>query len=265
MKRNTWGIVVLTLVVAVGVAVAADWTDSFESYPAGQWPTSNWSPDGNSDGVIVTDIKHGGDKSFRLYGVVGSYWATLAHRFMGTGATNVMEFDIRNGAENIPSSGHQWRGCIDIHTGPSWTYPGAQLIYWHKNGEVRGRGGLLLGTYFTLNWYRVKVLYQRDPNSVHLEYWIDGEFKGKEDLAATADEMQYQYVALIAQAGTVWYDDVGLSSRTEPVTFGDGIWIGREFADYNKTKGEVFDEYLGRMLSELESHSITESTLTLLI
>jgi hypothetical protein len=260
VKRYTGGVAVLLLVAAVGVAVAS-WTDDFESYPAGQWPTSNWSPSGNGDGSIVTDVKHMGQKSFRLYGRLGQYWGTLAHRSIGTDAEYTIDFWIRNGAEGIPPYGHQTRGSIDLHTQPDWVPPAARIMDWNSDGHVHGRGGLLLGTYSTLTWYHVRVLYERNASTVHLEYWIDGDKKGEENLPASSSEMDFDYIALTAGAGTVWYDDVSVTAGTgpePPLTLGDGVWISRAFADYNQFEGEVFDEYLRRMLSELESHSIRE-------
>jgi hypothetical protein len=196
----------------------AGWTDGFENYAVGQWPAPNWQPDGSRDGAIVSEVHRGGSRSLRLRGVVGAYAGTLAHRYTGTSSACVLEFSICNGAEDLPQSGHQWRGCIDVHPEPSYTSRGAQLIYWHKNGEIRSRGGQLLGNYSPLRWYRVKVLYEREQGSMHLKYWIDGDLGGEENLAANENEMQYQYVSLIAQAGTVWYDDVSVSTRTAPST-----------------------------------------------
>lgn len=210
MKRYRGGVAVLILATAVSMAVAS-WTDNFESYAAGQWPSPNWIPSGNGNGSIVTDVKHGGEKSFRMYGVIGSYWATLAHRYIGNDAAYAIDFWIRNGNEPIPGYGHQYRGSIDLHTQANWVPPAARIMDWDRYGQVHGRGGLLLGTYSTLTWYHVKVLYERAATAVHMEYWIDGVYKGEENLPASPSEMDFDYFALTAQAGTVWFDDVSVT------------------------------------------------------
>ncbi|MBN2464939.1 hypothetical protein JXD38_04875 [candidate division WOR-3 bacterium] len=217
MKRYKYGVVVLVLVAAVGTTVA-NWTDDFESYPAGQWPSPDWISSGNSDGYIVTDVKHGGEKSFRMYGVLGAYWGALAHRYIGTDAAYTIDFWIRNGDEPIPPSGHQYRGSIDLHTQANWVPPAARIMDWDKYGQVHGRGGTLLGSYNTLTWYHVEVLYERNATAVHMEYWIDGVYKGEENLAASSSELDFDYIALTAQAGTVWYDDVSVTTPAVDAT-----------------------------------------------
>jgi hypothetical protein len=194
----------------------AYWLDNFESCQEGQWPTPNWTASGNSDGSIVTEVSHGGEKSFRLYGVPGAYWATLAHRYIGTDGVYTIEFYIRTGTEVIPPYGGEWRGSVDLHTAPSWVPPAANIMHWDKYGQVYGRGGLLLGTYSTLTWYHVKVLYERTATTVHMEYWIDGVLTGEENLPASSSEMQFDYFALTAGVGTSWFDDVSVKYVDPP-------------------------------------------------
>jgi hypothetical protein len=261
VKRNTWRMVVLAVVAAVGMAMAVDWTDNFESYPTGQWPSPDWIPSGNSDGSIVTDVKYAGAKSFRMYGDLGAYWGTCAHRYIGTDAAYTIDFWIRNGDEPIPPTGHQYRGSIDLHTQAHWVPPAARIMDWDANGQVHGRGGTRLGSYEPLTWYHVQVHYERSASTVHMEYWIGGVKKGEEDLDAHESEMDFDYIALTAQAGTVWYDDVSLTGGTDPgpdpdpdpITFGDGMYVASGYA-YWDGKGRtdiMLDEFKARGIKEL--------------
>ncbi|MFO7652082.1 MAG: hypothetical protein R6X13_12180 [bacterium] len=188
------------------------WSDGFEGYLAGEWPTTNWTNSGNSEGYIDNAIARSGTQSLRLYGVVGSYWGALAHRALGATSSWTVECYLRTGAEPIPSGGHQNRASLDLHVEPHWSSGARSLISFHKDGHVYGPGGQDLGTYQTLTWYKVTVKYEYPvADQVRLTYWINDVQAGQEDFAPASYEGDLAYIALTAQAGSVWYDDVSTS------------------------------------------------------
>jgi hypothetical protein len=189
----------------------AVWSDGFETYSVGEWPATNWTNSGNSDGYIDGAIARSGTQSFRLYGVVGGYWGALAHRALGATSPWTVECYLRTGAEPIPSGGHQSRATLDLHVQPYWSSGARSLIAFHKDGHVYGPGGQDLGIYQTLTWYKVKVKYEYPvAGQVLLTYWINDVQAGQESFAPASYESGLAYIALVAQAGSVWFDDVSI-------------------------------------------------------
>jgi hypothetical protein len=116
---------------------------------------------------------------------------------------------IRNGNESL-SGCHPDRAGIGLRQGTSWSNPGRTLVQFKGDGTIRSSGGTVsLGTYSTLSWYIVKVRYERtSPTTVKISYWINGTYKGDENLSAINEEDQLTNLQLDAQEGTVWFDNI---------------------------------------------------------
>lgn len=77
--------------------------------------------------------------------------------------------------------------------------------------------GLLLGTYLPGVWYKVRIRYEMaDPRMVQLSYWINDQFRGRQALPAQSFESSLAYVALVADEGTAWFDDVKVTQLQSP-------------------------------------------------
>jgi len=189
------------------------WSDDFETYSAGSWPSPNWINSGNDSGYVDNVIYYSGTKSLKLYGIVGVYWATLAHRQLATGAPWTLECYVRNGTEPIPETGHQSRARIEIHKNATWTSPARGLLYFHKDGYIyAGENDLPLMPYQTATWYKVKIKYEYPVDGqVRITYWINDVQVGQYIFSPKDEEANLSYLSLSAQAGSAWYDDVRIS------------------------------------------------------
>lgn len=188
------------------------WSDGFETYSIGSWPLPYWINSGNDSGYVDNSVYHSGSQSFKLYGVIGSFWAAHANHAIGTTAPWSVECYIKTGSEDIPPDGHQVRATLQLHVQPDWTSDGRILVNFHKDGNIYSSGNQTLGTYQTETWYKVKIKYEYPVSGqVRCIYWINDNQVGQETLTPVSNENNLAYITLIAQAGTVWYDDVSMS------------------------------------------------------
>ena len=193
------------------------WYDGFEEYESGAWPSSHWIKDANADDSAnnyVDDTNfQGGVQSLKLYGVINSYWAALAFRALNASPPFYIETWIMNGTEQ-PTSGHTNKANINLVKGTSWTNPGRGLLVSKLNGELLGVDGTVIGTYTPGLWFRLLMKYEVNGLDTNVSYWIDGEYKGRYTVSAIPEEIDFQldYLALTAQGGSAWYDDVKIYS-----------------------------------------------------
>ena len=98
---------VITLVFIAGKSFAGVvWVDDFESYQTGTFPSSLWVNSGNTDAYVDETKRISGNKSFKLFGLVGSCWGALAHRELGVQPPYTIHFHVYNGSESL-SGCHQ--------------------------------------------------------------------------------------------------------------------------------------------------------------
>jgi hypothetical protein len=211
MRKLSIILIILISILSILSAQEIVWEDGFESYPVGQFPSPPWTPSGNGsspDCYVDSTVRYAGIKSLRLYGVVGGFWGALAHRALQTTPPFIIECMLRTGAEQVPPQGHQQRAVLSVRVGPDWTYPGRDFIVFYKNDTIYGPRGPLQ-TYSTLTWYRVRIKYERPrPESVKVTVWINDAMYGPFGDTAFSYENQLAYVDLVANVGTVWYDEV---------------------------------------------------------
>jgi len=213
--RSKYFLTVLLLLNVFFPIAAQTWSESFESYPTGFFPSA-WIRDGNANDTtanhVTTTAFSGGEKSLRLYGTIGGCWAAIAYHPLIVTAPFELEVAVRNGNESL-SGCNPDRAIIHLRQGLSWTNPARTLIHFKGNGNINSAAGNILQTYTSLTWYVVRVRYERlSPTQVRISYWINGVYKGVETLAADAQEDQMTNLELSALEGTVWFDDVKINT-----------------------------------------------------
>lgn len=187
------------------------WSDDFEAYASGSWPSPNWIDDGNTGGYVDDAVFHSGLQSLRLHGIIGVYWAELAYHTIGTSPPWTFECYIRNGNESIPPEGHPHRGAFVLRDQPTWTSGGRGLMIFSKDGHIYGAANEDLGTYQVDTWYKVGIRYEYPvAGQVRITYWIDDTQVGQVVLPPESVESSIAYLEVYAGAGTVWYDDARL-------------------------------------------------------
>jgi len=207
------------------------WSDDFESYPPGGFPSATWTNSGNTAVAVEAGTGVGGSQSLKAYGIVGGCWGALAHRPLAVPIQSgfVVEMDVRTGAEEL-SGCHSTYADVQLLTGPSWTFPARLLASFDVDDSTRARTirghwtstpteGPNLGTFTTGTWYKVKVQYERvDAATVRLTYWINDVAQGSYTVPAFAYENDLAYLSIGTGEGTAWFDNVQISPLSTPPT-----------------------------------------------
>ena len=199
-----------------------EFVNDFESYSSGTWP-STWVADANasdlSSNYIDNSTASQGSQSLRMHGALGASWGALAYHPLSLTAPLEVEIAVKNGNETLTGA-HPDRAYIGLRKGTSWSNPARMFVLFKGDGTiVSGGGNVTLGTYSTLTWYTVKIRYEKPSSSqVKISYWINGVFKGDEILTTIAEEDQLNNLDLTAQEGTVWFDNVNVSSYTNSIS-----------------------------------------------
>jgi hypothetical protein len=189
----------------------------FESYP----PDSsicgpNWICSGNDSVIADPSVSYTGDQSVKMYGVVGGCWGAVACRTIVTFPITI-DFAVRNGTE--PLSGcHPARASAELKSGDYWGDPGFGLIHFRENGDLVIQTSTVRDTisgFLLEQWYKVSIeIWDGQNDSLYTRYWIDGGYLGEYSLALDSipplDSITHLFLA--AQEGTVWFDDVCVST-----------------------------------------------------
>jgi len=187
------------------------WYENFESYASGSFPNS-WIADGNGTNTSINyiddSIFYTGEKSLRLFGLIGDCWGTLAYRPIEIDSSLTIELAVRNGNENL-SGCHPDRAYIGLRQGTSWTNPSRMLVAFYGDGNIYSSGKEVdLGNYSTNSWYKIRIKYIKTHETVKISYWINGVYKGTAELNKYNHEDTLDHIDLTVQEGTVWFDDV---------------------------------------------------------
>jgi len=211
-----------------GSAIAStDWTDDFESYEVGVFPSPPWYNSGNTAAYVDDAHSVSGGKSLRLFGVLGSCWGALAHRQLDVQPPLLIECYVYNGSDAL-SGCHTMYGYLALNTGPTWTSSSRELIGFDvddQTGERIIRGcwqyspnehdpvrGPNLGSFQEEAWYKVTIGYiVIDQTVVRIAYWINDTFEGWYEYPAFSYERDLTYLSLQAGEGSAWFDDVNVS------------------------------------------------------
>jgi len=202
---NTPQSILVSLSVYGSTSGTLAWSDSFETYPLGSFPSA-WTPDANasdlSTNYVTNSIASSGSNSLRLYGVVGGSWAAITYRALGVTPTYRISFDVYNGTETL-SGAHPYRAEVGIREGMSWVNPGRWLIYFDQYGNVKDTTGATITTYSTAQWYHIEIVYSRpDSATVSVSYTINGTTYPAVITAAQSSESSMTNVELSAQEGS---------------------------------------------------------------
>lgn len=194
--------------------------DDFEAYDVNTWP-SPWQPDANavtdpSRNRITLDPLDPNNQVLQLYGVVGTgRWAASGYHPVNLPDAFRTSFRIYNGSETIGSPGHNYKGTLGTKHGTHWSNRGTRFIQFHGDGTLRAYDGTVLQSYDTERWYDVAVDYLRLDDGIHLTYRVDGQHRGQMvapeswwDIPGSPQD----HFQISAQAGTVYYDDVHITS-----------------------------------------------------
>jgi len=195
----------------VGPAPAPVWSDDFEAYQPGSWPTQ-WIQDGNATDTTTnfTDgsVHYAGTRSLRLYGVLNACWGGLAYRPLTGAPPYDVEVAVRNGDETL-SGCHPYRALVQLRQCCTWTNPARALAIVTKDGMLQSYAGDSLATLQPLTWYQLRLRYEITSTSqVTVYYWLDGRYLGSETSPQLAAEASLQHLDLEVGEGTAWFDNV---------------------------------------------------------
>jgi uncharacterized protein (TIGR03437 family) len=203
----------LLYVAASGCMAQTGWVDDFESYARGAFPSA-WKYSGNNEIRVDDTVASGGRQSVRLFGRVGACWGALIHRQIQVKAPYTIEYAVRNGNETL-SGCHPNRAGSGLSAAPDWSEPNNRpLGGFLRTGQYTVPGSLVVsGPFPDLSWVRIRISYQRpDPKTVRLIWWVNGKFHAMVDEPAPAGEDQRTWLTLTVDEGSVWYDDVRITT-----------------------------------------------------
>jgi hypothetical protein len=221
MKRT----IIIAFISLLSYYANAQWADNFETYTAGTWPY-NYTADGNgtdiSSNYIDNSVAYSGSKSLHVFGILGGCWGTLAYRNVNIMPPYELKLMVRNGNE-VLNGCHPNRAFFGLRQGTYWGNPSRSFMVFRGSDTIESSGAQVhLGSYTTLEWYEIKVRYERpDVDSVKLSYWINGDFKGSETLKALPSENMLSSVELAVDEGTAWYDNVVLINSNSSISFSE--------------------------------------------
>jgi len=196
------------------------WTESFEKYAIGTWP-STWTPDGNAmdqttnyvDGS--TSSNPSGTRSLKMFGQdsSGASWGALAYHPLNVTPPFEIMIDMRSGAEKMLGV-QPWRAGLMLRQGTYWTNPARQLIQFTQAGNITDILGNTLTTYSSGVWYSFDILYERPTSStVRVTYKINGVSYGSETTSATSSESTLTNLNLGVGQGSAWFDNIYVYQR----------------------------------------------------
>jgi hypothetical protein len=191
--------------------VSNNWSENFETYDAGIFP-SIWIADGNaidlSNNYINSSISYEGNKSFQLFGLIGSCWAAIAYHTLTVTPPFEVELAIRNGNE-ILSGCNPDRASVGLREGSTWSNPSRTFLKFGGDGKIYGGGGLELGPYNNNTWYVLKIKYEIiSTTEIKLSYWINNNYSGDELIDSINDESQLSNLEISVLEGSAWFDNI---------------------------------------------------------
>jgi len=192
------------------------WCDGFEGYAVNTAPIPPWAQSGNQSIRVVNDVYASGSQSMRAYGVVGGCWGTSITRLLETSFPLSVSMSIRNGSENLYGC-HPYRGSMGLKTGTFWGDPGIGIFQFLENGDFRvdlTPTAPVFSGYALNQWHDVRIELKREGNLILGKFWINNDYLG--EFSRDVSEVSYidslRYFNIAAQEGTVWFDDVCVSS-----------------------------------------------------
>ncbi len=187
---NATASLVLTLLFSSfcwGALVSSQWSEGFESYPLGSFPTNGgWvlAYEGSGTQYQYVDNTHAASGAQSLHLAGSSCWAAEAYRPLVIPDSSVVEFEAAVFVDAIVSG-----GCTPAIAHVALSNPGLDewgtyygLVYFDSNGEIDACTRTYplqlvpLMSYAPRQWYRVRVV--ADLASRSFEVYINGQLKG---------------------------------------------------------------------------------------
>ena len=220
----------------VGVPVNVDvslglqktiFSDDFESYAAGTFPSPQWNlafnGNGNKYQVIVDNVSYSPTKSLQLMG--NMYWAADVVRYFSSNSPTVgFEANVRiDNSSGIPPLGRDG----DAAKVGFWKYIDAGHAAWYEcvtfayNGTIIACGkngypnGQVLQSWTPGEWYDIKLIVDRS-NRV-FSVWVNGKMEGQ-NLQGSDSPYSYDGLAVSGRytQTTDNFDDLKVFEATMP-------------------------------------------------
>jgi hypothetical protein len=234
-KLIAMAIVFVLATIVAQPAKSQAWSDNFDQYTLGSFPSPLWTASGNGGTTIVNTTYESKPQSVQMDGQVGGCWAGLMHRQLNVKPPFTIQMYVKNGSETL-SGCHPQRAEPQLQAGPSWTYPNRVLWDFNAKGQFIVPGATTGPTFAELTWVKVGVSYEvSDATHVRMSYSLNDKFYTS--VVATQDtyESQLSWLSLQAAEGSVWYDNVSVTPGfliNPPCTLTDS-------ASYNATDSTI--------------------------
>jgi hypothetical protein len=153
-------------------------SDGFESYSVGSFPSSSWTlvfnGAGNSYQYVTDTVHNSGSKSFHMLGING--WAAEAYHYF-TSASDTLGYIVYVRSGSLPSTKNEKVGPYVGFTKQTSSTTGDWYasVLFYDNGTIRA-GGRIIGTFTPNTWYKVQVILYRPANIFFV--FINNSFKG---------------------------------------------------------------------------------------
>ena len=188
-------------------------SDDFEQYPTGSFPTGNWSYTGNSDIVIDNTLSAGGAQSLAMNGSIAGCWEAITclpiPAPLSTSNGFLADFFFYIGSNHAQGCHASTFYCSLASTNNWATWASATLLNADYSGNISDRAGNSISNYAYDTWYNVKIRYDRiSVDSINLHYWLNGVCATTETVAASPNENAFVYLCFGSGDGTTWIDSL---------------------------------------------------------
>jgi hypothetical protein len=203
------------------------WSDNFESYDLGQFPSTFWTGSGNagSGGSFVDDNKaSSGMQSFRVVGTYAGCWEAIVHRPLAVSPPFTIEFKFYASGEGAGGC-HDHFVSVNLTSDANWNSYGRALVSFELDGMIRSgssnnpQPSHELGSYSLNTWNTVRIRYDETAQGfVNATYWLNGQYL--DEIEVAEDSWYHNYVGAIPE-GTIlsylgftsgdsktWFDDI---------------------------------------------------------
>jgi hypothetical protein len=120
-----------------------------------------------------------------------------------------------SGSEDL-YGGHPARGIVGLTPIASWGSGGRTILQVLESGMLTANWSPDLGYYSLEQWLNVTIGYKRIGTQISQHYWVNSDDLGEIQFDMSALELSYQWLNIGSQEGTVYFDDIVVSSDPVP-------------------------------------------------
>ena len=188
-------------------------SDDFEQYATGTFPTGNWSYTGNSDIIVDNTTSAGGTQSMVLNGTIAGCWEAISCLPLPAplSTTNgfLADFFFYVGSNHSVGC-HNNTFYFSLSSTNNWaTWTNVNLLNTDYSGSIFDRAGNSISGYTYDTWNHIKIRYDRvSVDSVNLHYWLNGVCATTETVAADPNENSLVYLTFGSGDGSTWIDSL---------------------------------------------------------